>query len=463
MKTQLRSLLILALWLAAAGAGRAQAVNVTLSLTFPPKPDYFGSTVAALGADKVVIGAPNFSSQPGTAYLFKTNGTLITTFTNPVPTTLDSFGSVVAAVGLDMVLIGAEGDDRNFLDSGAAYLFSTNGTLLTTYINPTPGQSDRFGTAVSGVGSDKVLIGASDDDTGGVNAGSAYLFSTNGTLLTTFTNPVPAAYDFFGSAVAAVGNNHLIIGAMFNDTSASNAGAVYLYNTAGALVRTFTNPLAVGGLGFGDAVAALGPDTILVGASANNFGATGAGAAYLFSTNGALITTFTNPTPAVSERFGRSVTAVGLDKVLFGALDDDTGAMNAGAAYLFSTNGTLLASIFNPLNPALSFRSEFGYTLAAVGSDKIVIGGVATGAAYLYSLSTPPGPRLNVAQLPGGNVRVSWPLPATGFVLEQSASLTTPPATNVWSQVPFPYSTNATQISVTVTPTTNQFYRLRQP
>ena len=60
-------------------------------------------------------------------------------------------------------------------------------------------------------------------------------------------------------------------------------------------------------------------------------------------------------------------------------------------------------------------------------------------------------------------MRVFWPLPATGFVLEQTMALATSPATSVWSQVSFPYQTNATHISITVPPTGSKFYRLRKP
>src|SRR2546423_1347554 len=59
----------------------------------------------------------------------------------------------------------------------AEYLFSTSGTLLTTFTNPTPGPGDRFGVSVAAVGSDRVLIGAYEDDTGVPSAGVAYLFS----------------------------------------------------------------------------------------------------------------------------------------------------------------------------------------------------------------------------------------------------------------------------------------------
>jgi uncharacterized protein (TIGR03118 family) len=63
-----------------------------------------------------------------------------------------------------------------------------------------------------------------------------------------------------------------------------------------------------------------------------------------------------------------------------------------------------------------------------------------------------------------GNVRVFWSVTATNFVLDQTTTLLSPPATNSWTQVPFPYQTNATQISVTqpVTPG-SKFFRLRKP
>ena len=46
--------------------------------------------------------------------------------------------------------------------------------------------------------------------------------------------------------------------------------------------------------------------------------------------------TITKPSPAASDGFGNSVAAVGTDRVLIGAYGDDTGASGAGAAYLFA-------------------------------------------------------------------------------------------------------------------------------
>jgi hypothetical protein len=194
-----------------------------------------------LGSDRVLIGAwqdDTGATDAGVAYLFRTNGTLLTTFTNPTPAIADNFGYSVAVVGSDRVLIGAPWDDMGATDTGASYLFSTNGTLITTFTNPTPAIADLFGSAVAAMGSDRVLIGADQDRTGAISAGAAYLFSTNGTLLTTFTNPAPPlGNDYFGNAVAAVGSDRVLIGAEQEDAGSINVGAAYLFSTNGILLR----------------------------------------------------------------------------------------------------------------------------------------------------------------------------------------------------------------------------------
>src|SRR5262249_53060692 len=82
--------------------------------------------------------------------------------------------------------------------------------------------------------------------------------------------------------------------------------------------------------------------------------------------------------------------------------------------------------------------------------------------SLLSVVQTPGAPLLSIEQLPGG-VRVFWPVPATGFVLEKSPALSSSPPATVWSLVPIAtYQTNATQISVTVSPPVGStFYRLR--
>ena len=190
---------------------------------------------------------------------------------------------------------------------------------------------DNFGNSVAAVGNDRVLIGAYGDETGAYDAGAAYLFSTSGALLTTFTNPTPAFFDEFGSSVAALGTDRVLIG------SPGRAEAVYLFSTSGRLLTTFTNPApAYNHEYFGYSVAAVGADRVLIGAYYDSTIADAAGAAYLFSTNGALLATFTKPAPAAGDVFGCSLAAVGTNQVVIGARFDDTGASDTGAAHLFS-------------------------------------------------------------------------------------------------------------------------------
>ena len=362
----------------------------------PAIDDRFGQAVVMAGGDKILIAAAlddvGGLTNVGTVHLYDWSGTLLTTFTNPAPSNNDYFGNAMAAVGTDRVLIAANGDNTGATAAGAAYLFNLNGALLMTFTNPTPATADYFGNAVAAIGADKVAIGAYLDDTGALNAGTVYLFSTNGTLLTTITNPTPASGDYFGYAVAGVGADKVLIGAYQDGASAYQAGIAYLFNTTGALLTTFTNPTPAMFDRFGSAVAAAGADKVLIAADGKDIGAVDAGAAYLFDLSGRLLTTFTNPTPASYDNFGCSLAALGADEILIGASGDYAGAPNAGVAHLFSSGGRLLTTITNPVPWS---NERFGCAVAAVASDRLVIGAYGevagtnnVGAVFLYAAST---------------------------------------------------------------------------
>jgi len=108
-------------------------------------------------------------------------------------------------------------------------MYSQIYTLLQTFLNPTPEINDFFGNRIS-ISGDNVLVGAGPDNTSAINAGAAYLFNAiSGTLLQTFLNPTPEAFDQFGSSVSISGNN-VLVGANGDNTGATGAGAAYLLN-----------------------------------------------------------------------------------------------------------------------------------------------------------------------------------------------------------------------------------------
>ena len=391
----------------------------------------------------------------------------MTVFTNPAPISGDRIYYTVAAVGVDKVILGARHLYYDGAFAGSAHLFDLNGHRISTFTNPTPSSSDAFGFSVSAVGNDKVLIGSPGDNAIEPGAGAAYLFDTNGTLLATFTEPMPNGGQYFGYSVTVVGSDRLLIGAI--RAGAGNPGAAYLFALDGTLLATFANPTPSYNECFGFSVAAVGADKVLIGAYAESTFAPGAGAAYLFDTRGTLITSFTNPTPATEEYFGWSVTGIGTNNVLIGAPYESTEYL-AGAAYLFDLNGTLLNTF---TNPPPTRGAVFGRALAAVGPDEFVIGadGVDgngasdSGVVHWFSLhpqsSEPPSINgIKIERLVDGRVRVNWPLPLSGLVLESTPTMAG--VSNIsWVQVLPPYETNATHLSITFEPKESRFYRLR--
>ncbi|MCA2629311.1 MULTISPECIES: FG-GAP repeat protein [unclassified Microcystis] len=352
--------------------------------------DYFGSSVSLSGTS-ALIGAPyDNTGAPGagSAYLFDTTtGTLKQTFNNPTPASADNFGYSVSLSGTT-ALIGAPYDSTGATSAGSAYLFdTTTGNLLKTFNNPTAEDDDYFGYSVSLSGT-TALIGAYRDDTGATNAGSAYLFdTTTGNLLKTFNNPTAEDFDNFGLSVSLSGTTALI-GAPSDNTGATVAGSAYLFDTTtGNLLKTFNNPTAEDYDYFGYSVSLSGTSA-LIGAINDNTGATNAGSAYLFeTTTGTLKQTFNNPTPADFDNFGHSVSLSGTS-ALIGAINDDTGAKNAGSAYLFETTTGTLKQTFNNPTPAdgdnFGNSVSFSGTSALIGAPNDSTGAPTAGSAYLY-------------------------------------------------------------------------------
>ncbi|HID23887.1 MAG TPA: hypothetical protein EYP14_16015, partial [Planctomycetaceae bacterium] len=268
---------------------------------------------------------------------------------------------------------------------GVVYLFDgSTGELLRTFHNPSPDAGDRFGASIAAVG-DNVLIGAYYDDTAGTDAGAAYLFDGSGTLVRTFYGEAPG--DWFGHQVAFAGNA-VLVGAPKNDTGASDAGAAYLFHgSTGELLHRFLNPSPDAGDIFGRSVAGVG-NNALIGAYRDDTGGENCGAAYLFDgSTGELLHAFHNPTPAPKDRFGANVAAAG-PNVLIAATGDDAGAEDAGAVYLFDASSGRLLQTF--LNPSPDGYDHFGSGVAAVGSKILVgayrddMGAANAGAAYLF-------------------------------------------------------------------------------
>ncbi len=275
---------------------------------------------------------------------------LLLTINNPTPAADDRFGGSVATTINGDLLIGAYSDDTGATDAGSAYLFDgalrgTTSIPLLTINNPTPAVNDYFGISVATTSNGDLLVGAYLDNTNATDAGSAYLFNgTDGTLLLTINNPTPAVNDQFGYFVATTSNGDILISAYLDDTGATDAGSAYLFDgalrgTTSTPLLTINNPTPASTDDFGGTVATTSNGDLLIGAIYDDTGATDAGSAYLFNgtlrgTTSTPLLTINNPTPAADDRFGGSVATSNGD-LLIGTYYDDTGATDTGSAYLF--------------------------------------------------------------------------------------------------------------------------------
>jgi hypothetical protein len=439
---------------------------ITITNPAPVGNDRFGFAVAPLSASHVIIGA-YWKTAPvarsGAAYLYDLSGKLVTTMTNPTPAADDYFGTSVAALGADRVIVGAIGEQGPITNStGAVYLYNTNGTLLVTINNPSLQANAAFGNAVAALGTDKILAGAYQYDAGATNAGAVYVFNTNGMLLTTINNPTPGDSDMFGWSLKVVGTDKVLIGAYQDDTGATDAGAAYLFNVNGTLLTTFTNPAPAVLDRFGYALATLSPDRVVIGSHRHDTGATDAGVAYLYNINGTLLTTFTNPAPANADNFGLDVGTISADKIVIAASPHNTGGlMQSGIVYVFNTNGNLLNTITNPKPATFVF---FGNAVAGLGTDKLIVGAYMdntgafdAGLAYVFDLGPP---ALRIAQTSPGSLVVAWPTSSIGFNLSSTTNLTGPS----WASVTNTITVVGTENQITI-PTANskRFFRLSAP
>ena len=363
--------------------------------------DYFGYAVSLKGNTAVVgaYGNDDKGSTTGSAYIFARSGTTWKQqqkILGADSAAGDYFGYAVSAHG-DTVLVGAYFDDDRGSNSGSAYVFARSGSTWTQQQKLTAGNGggdDRFGFSVA-VEGDVALVGAYYEDTRGTNAGSAYVFARSGSTwkqqqMLTATNA--GSYDYFGYAVS-MGGNTALVGAHQEDTRGSNAGAAYVFTSSGSAWKQQKMLVAADGQGgdyFGYSVS-MGLDQALVGALYEDARAGNAGAAYVYYRSGSTWTQqrkLTAHDGANSDYYGIAV-AISGDTALSGAdLDDDKGT-NSGSVYF---HRLCLTPDEKKITASDGYYSDYFGAAVSVHGDTALVGaqydddkGTNSGSAYVFA------------------------------------------------------------------------------
>ncbi|MFN0277176.1 MAG: choice-of-anchor V domain-containing protein [Pyrinomonadaceae bacterium] len=295
----------------------------------------------------------------------------------------DSFGVSVAISG-DTAVVGAFLDDNaGGTDAGSAYIFVRSGTVWTLQQKLTASDGvagDRFGVSVA-ISGDTVVVGAdAPTSAGGTGAGSAYVFTRSGTVWTQqqkLTASDGGTNDEFGDSVSISGDT-VVVGAPFDDTaSGTNAGSAYVYTRSGTVwteQQKLTASDAAADDLFGLSVALSG-DTVVAGVYADDDVGFNSGSAWVFTRSGTVWSEqqkLTASDGAIGDDFGISV-AISGETVVVGSSFDDNVGFSSGSAYVFTRSGTVWSEQQKLTASDAAAGDEFGVTVSVSG-DTVVVG-----------------------------------------------------------------------------------------
>lgn len=375
--------------------------------------DRFGGAVSISGNTAIVGAQENddAGSNAGAAYVFERQGTnwalQAKLFSNEA-TLGELFGCAVSISG-DVALIGACGNDDNGPSAGAAYVFMRHGIdwiQAAKLIGGDTRMFDHFGASVA-IDGTTAVIGAFGNDNAGENSGAAYIFTSNGNTWTQqakITSDDAITEDLFGFSVSVSGDT-AIVGAHQNDAAGPNSGAAYVFARNGTRwpQQTKLQPKDAGiGDEFGYAVA-IHENLLVVGARKDDHAEIDAGSAYIFIRNEEgwqQDEKIVADDAGLADEFGAAV-AINGNRVLVGAwkddhpllrdTDDPAEEIDKGSVYPFLRSGFFWTQKerINALSP---FRYEHFGVAVAISRNFAIVGGPGNdeagndaGAAYIFN------------------------------------------------------------------------------
>ena len=360
--------------------------------------DNFGWSVS-ISENRAIIGSPFSKSRTGSAYIYEYEGSDWTQKQKLVALDQqidDRFGFSVSISG-NTAIVGAPEEDTGGSKVGAAYIYQYNGSKWNQKHKLQPfsfdkESGDNFGHSVA-ISGDTAIVGAPGESTGGGNAGAAYIYKYNGSIWLQ-TQKIQASDkrigDFFGLSVAISGNTAIV-----SSPHANYGGSVYIYQYNGSQwiekTKLQGDNKEIGDY-FGNSVAISG-NTAVVGVYGEKTESVRTGAAYIYQYNGSTWVKKTKLQASDKEKddqFGRSVGISG-DTVIVGAYGEDDLGNGAGSAYIYQYDGSNWVEKSKFQAEETEALDAFGISVGISGDTVIVgamgedTGGSNAGAAYIFS------------------------------------------------------------------------------
>ncbi len=396
---------ILTLLLGIGLAGQSRADRVQLNTSAAVIHDNLGASVGMSG-DYAMVGVPKDDTDDGRnagsiQVFFRSETGWVQHQKLNASDTIggDELGTTLAMSG-DYAIVGAPRRDDFGNNSGAAYIFTRQGTEWveqTKLVAPEAHAGDYFGISVA-IDGDTALVGAHRVNKPTADAGSVYVFERLGNSwiqTDQLTAPDATKFAYFGFSVGIDGDT-AIIGATRDDEAGSDAGAAYVFVRNGiqwTLEEKLLGNNTESEDNFGYAVDVDG-DFAIVTSPKNK----GQGAAYIYQRDGTKWQQKRNRVrirmipidPDGASAFGTSVDISG-ETAVIGAIGGVVGEDTVGAAYVFTQNEppfwnqhTKLVAGDRRGGDQLGFAVAISGNEVITGAPKHSAGGLASGAAYIF-------------------------------------------------------------------------------
>ena len=258
-------------------------------------------------------------------------------------------------------------------------------------------------TNTSYAGTFSITFSATDGVSGAVSAVSAFTltfaadWSSVSQQAKIQSSDIETGDQFGVSTHISTDGNTVVVGAQVESTGGATTGSTYIFTRSGTTwsqqAKLQPSDVAAGDASGAQVSISGDGNTLVLSSPGDDTGYTGAGAAYIFTRSG---TTWSQQQKIqasdiqAGDFFG---IAVALDTTgdlaIVGSYREDTDYSNAGAAYVFTRDGTTWSeeSKITPTDSARAASDGFGNTVA-ISSDTAIVGGSGVegeGAAYIFT------------------------------------------------------------------------------
>ena len=289
----------------------------------------------------------------------------------------DSFGQLFGCrvIDGDTAIVGAYLDNNaGGDDAGSAYVFTRSGEAWTEEQKLTAADAspeDNFGSYVFVEGETAFISAPGDDHSGFIDPGSVYVFTRDGGVWTEqqkLTASDAGENQRFGYGGLSVDGDTLVVG--------SQAEKVYTFNRVGGVWlehQILTASDSEPGDWFHNVV--ISEDTLAVGACRGNTGQTETGAVYVFTRDGGVWTEqqkLTASDGSFGDCLGGGVALEGDTVIATAAFHDHSNLNNPGAGYVFLRSGDTWTEVQKLTATEPGDGDLFGYWLAMAGGTAVI-------------------------------------------------------------------------------------------